>query len=157
MRCGTLSFLIMESDWSLHLKTTLLLFGMSNQVKCCMSFKDTIVVRVVPRLHCSSHGTGINYVSWSPDDSRLLTCGNRGDNKVVLWNTATGNKILHFEHMEAVVACAWTSDGRFVTGSEDMVRETLITVAKLMSLCRPCACGIKAPGCSTLGRFALQI
>lgn len=65
------------------------------------------------------HSQMICSLSWSPDDSRLLSCGH--DRSVRLWNVVTGECIRVFEgHSKEVTACAWMPNGiHFVSGSQD--------------------------------------
>mmetsp|Transcript_20610 Transcript_20610/g.24748 ORF Transcript_20610/g.24748 Transcript_20610/m.24748 type:complete len:637 (-) Transcript_20610:656-2566(-) len=59
------------------------------------------------------------FVSWCPDDTMILTCGN--DNMINLWDVETGNRLKLFcKHSAPVTACAWMPDGtKFVSGSVD--------------------------------------
>jgi len=63
--------------------------------------------------------TQLTYVSWSHDDSMLLTCGNSGD--CGLWSVGSGQLLKRLKkHTSTVVAAAWFPAGdRFVTGGYD--------------------------------------
>lgn len=65
------------------------------------------------------HTEMICSLSWSPDDSRLLSCGH--DRTIRLWNVNTGECIRVFEgHSKEITACAWMPDGvHFVSGAAD--------------------------------------
>ncbi|CAJ0633824.1 16111_t:CDS:10 [Entrophospora sp. SA101] len=65
------------------------------------------------------HTDCVSFLSWSPDDSNLLTCGQ--DNKLKLWNVESGEclKTMH-NHVDPVTTCAWLPDGKsFISGSQD--------------------------------------
>eukprot|EP00793_Prasinoderma_coloniale_P004155 PRCOL_00006331-RA len=65
----------------------------------------------------------ISYCAWSPDDSRLLTCGNdkRRTNVVKMWDSKTGALLRTFaHHSDSVTAVAWMPGGtHFFSGSLD--------------------------------------
>lgn len=65
------------------------------------------------------HSQMICSLSWSPDDSRLLSCGH--DRSIRLWNVETGECLRVFEgHSKEITACAWLPDGiHFVSGAHD--------------------------------------
>ncbi|CAG8731370.1 2324_t:CDS:2, partial [Ambispora leptoticha] len=67
----------------------------------------------------SEHADFVSFVSWSPNDSMLLTCGQ--DNEIKLWNVQTGECVNTMKkHTEFVTACAWLPDGKsFISGSQD--------------------------------------
>lgn len=66
-----------------------------------------------------SHLTPVSFVAWSPDDTKLLTCGNVEVLK--LWDVETGTcKHTFGDHGFVVSSCAWFPDSkRFVCGSSD--------------------------------------
>ncbi|KAK0581625.1 hypothetical protein LWI29_016057 [Acer saccharum] len=66
-----------------------------------------------------SHQNPVSFVAWSPDDTKLLTCGNLEVLK--LWNVETGIcKHTFGEHGFIVSSCAWFPDSkRLVCGSSD--------------------------------------
>ncbi|KAK4193105.1 WD40-repeat-containing domain protein, partial [Podospora australis] len=61
----------------------------------------------------------VGNLSWSPDDTILVTCGL--DNFIKLWNPETGELLRELERfVEPVSCCVWPSDGQtFITGSFD--------------------------------------
>jgi WD40 repeat protein len=65
------------------------------------------------------HKKPIAFVSWSPNDKYLLTCGN--DNVLNVWDVDTGKVHHRYEkHTDSVTSCAWLPDSeRFVSGSID--------------------------------------
>lgn len=65
------------------------------------------------------HRDSVSVVCWSPDDRKVLSCGN--DNMLKVWNVATGECIKSIDkHTEAVTACAWLPCGqKFISGSFD--------------------------------------
>ena len=71
----------------------------------------------------SNKGSPVTYVAWSPDDTRILTCGN--DRKqsylVKMWDVRTGALLRAFErHTDHVTAVAWMPDGsKFFSGGLD--------------------------------------
>ncbi|KAJ9176516.1 hypothetical protein P3X46_011822 [Hevea brasiliensis] len=66
-----------------------------------------------------SHQNPVSFVAWSPDDGKLLTCGNVEVLK--LWDVETGTcKHTFGDHGFIVSSCAWFPDSkRFVCGSSD--------------------------------------
>lgn len=66
-----------------------------------------------------SHQNPVSFVAWSPDDTKLLTCGNVENLK--LWDVETGTcKHTFGDHGFLVSSCAWFPDSkRFVCGSSD--------------------------------------
>jgi WD40 repeat protein len=74
---------------------------------------------VVVRRHVlRGHSGPIAFLCWSPDDSKLATCG---QDALRLWDTATGKCLAVFVHHTDPVTCAaWFPDGKsLVTGSHD--------------------------------------
>lgn len=66
------------------------------------------------------HGQPISLVSWSPDDSQLLTCGD--EEAVRRWDVASG-KCLHVYEKTGLglVSCGWFPDGKHIlAGVNDM-------------------------------------
>lgn len=66
-----------------------------------------------------SHQSQVSFVAWSPDDTKLLTCGHAEVLK--LWDVETGTCKHTFEdHGFIVSSCAWFPDSkRLVCGSAD--------------------------------------
>lgn len=71
-----------------------------------------------------SHQNPVSFVSWSPDDTKLLTCGNAEVLK--LWDVDTGVLRHTFGNNNTgftVSSCAWFPDStRLVCGSSDPER-----------------------------------
>ncbi|GAB4830133.1 hypothetical protein Ancab_019775 [Ancistrocladus abbreviatus] len=67
----------------------------------------------------SSHQKPVSFVAWSPDDTKLLTCGNI--EVVKLWDVETGTcKRTFGDHGFTISSCAWFPDSkRLVCGSSD--------------------------------------
>ena len=79
----------------------------------------------------------MQYVSWSPDDTHLLTCGSDSDPTLRLWDMGGACQLVidrhtaachvvqclrAFDDVQGVTACAWLPDAaRFVSGSTDKV------------------------------------
>uniref|UniRef100_A0A7N0U884 Uncharacterized protein n=1 Tax=Kalanchoe fedtschenkoi TaxID=63787 RepID=A0A7N0U884_KALFE len=66
-----------------------------------------------------SHQKPVSFLAWSPDDTKLLTCGN--GEVLKLWDVETGTCRHTFgDHDFIVSSCAWFPDSkRFVSGSSD--------------------------------------
>ncbi|XVF72123.1 hypothetical protein PTKIN_Ptkin12aG0095200 [Pterospermum kingtungense] len=66
-----------------------------------------------------SHQNPVSFVAWSPDDTKLLTCGN--SEVLKLWDVETGTcKHTFGDHDFTVSSCAWFPDSkRIVCGSSD--------------------------------------
>lgn len=65
----------------------------------------------------SGHQGPVSSVSWSPDDTMLLTCSDR---VVKLWDARTGSCMRTFSrHKDKVTSCAWVDNKHFVSGSQD--------------------------------------
>lgn len=66
-----------------------------------------------------SHQNPVSFVAWSPDDTKLLTCGNVEVLK--LWDVESGTcKHTFGDHDFTVSSCAWFPDSkRIVCGSSD--------------------------------------
>lgn len=64
------------------------------------------------------HSGPIAFICWSPDDTKLATCG---QDALRLWDTASGKCLSVFRHHKEPVTCAaWFPDGqKLVTGSHD--------------------------------------
>jgi WD repeat-containing protein 26 len=71
------------------------------------------------RHRLKGHSQDICLLSWSPDDTHLLSCGK--DCSIRLWNAESGIFVRAFsKHTEQVTACSWMPHGRsFVSGSVD--------------------------------------
>ncbi|KAL2252245.1 WD repeat-containing protein 26 [Sesamum indicum] len=61
----------------------------------------------------SGHLKPVNYVSWSPDDLELLTCG--VEETVRRWNVASGECLHVYEKSGfGLVSCGWAADGKSI-------------------------------------------
>ncbi|KAL0320023.1 UNVERIFIED_CONTAM: WD repeat-containing protein 26 [Sesamum radiatum] len=61
----------------------------------------------------SGHLKPVNYVSWSPDDLELLTCG--VEETVRRWNVASGECLHVYEKSGfGLVSCGWAPDGKSI-------------------------------------------
>ncbi|KAL2464934.1 transducin family protein/WD-40 repeat family protein [Abeliophyllum distichum] len=59
----------------------------------------------------SGHQKPVSYISWSPDDHQLLTCG--VEEAVRRWDTASGECLHVYEKSGlGLINCAWAPDGR---------------------------------------------
>lgn len=94
--------------------------------KLATASKDqTVIIYQLPTfkmLHSLPHeDSGICYVAWSPDDSKIITCTREPDNTARIWDTNTGVGISALHHFQyPVTAAAWAPDGEsFVLGSQD--------------------------------------
>ncbi|KAJ8899164.1 hypothetical protein K2173_011951 [Erythroxylum novogranatense] len=75
--------------------------------------------RLIYRHTLRSHQKPVSFVSWSPDDRKLLTCGN--GEVLKLWDVETGRcKRTFGDNGFIVSSCAWFPDSKqFVCGSCD--------------------------------------
>ncbi|PKI76851.1 hypothetical protein CRG98_002837 [Punica granatum] len=73
--------------------------------------------KVIPMHSLQSHQRPVSFIAWSPDDLRLLTCGNEEVAK--LWDVEAGACECTFGDRDFVVgSCAWFPDSnRLVCGS----------------------------------------
>ncbi|KAI0371689.1 WD40 repeat-like protein [Pilatotrama ljubarskyi] len=71
-----------------------------------------------PEFTLRDHEYPVGCVSWSLDDSILLTAS---ENRITLWNARTGSRVRTLEqHTEVVTALAWLPDGSgFISGGLD--------------------------------------
>lgn len=78
-----------------------------------------IRVSEAAKYRLEGHDLDICFLSWAPNDLRLLTCGS--DHTVRLWDTTTGQCNCVFrKHKDQVMACVWMPHGRtFFSGSND--------------------------------------
>jgi WD40 repeat protein len=65
------------------------------------------------------HQKPVTFVAWSPDDTKILTCGN--EEVVKLWDVQTGECKHTLDKQNSFCSsCAWFPDGkRFVTGGSE--------------------------------------
>jgi len=64
------------------------------------------------------HRGHITFLSWSPDNIRLLTCG--GDLVILLWDTICGRNLREFRHHYEAPVVVWQPCGtKFLSGSTD--------------------------------------
>ena len=75
---------------------------------------------IVHRLR--EHDDAVTYLTWSPDDSKIITCSM--DKKARVWDTETGQLILRVDHRTPdnshLTSAAWSPSSReFVTSSFD--------------------------------------
>ena len=75
--------------------------------------------KITSKLTLRSHEKPVSCVAWSPDDKKLLTCGNMEVLK--LWDAETGTlKHTFGDNSFTVGSCAWFPDSeRLVCGSSD--------------------------------------
>lgn len=66
----------------------------------------------------SGHDAPVAFLSWSPDDTLILTCS---ETVLRLWDVATGQLLYAFsQHHDVVTSCCWLPDNRrFLSGSVD--------------------------------------
>jgi len=95
-------------------------------IKLATASRDqTVIIYELPNfklLHTLRHEeSGICYISWSPDDSKLITCTREPDNTARVWDANTGSGISSIPHFQyPVTAAAWAPNGEsFVIGSQD--------------------------------------
>lgn len=69
----------------------------------------------------TEHESGVCYVAWSPDDTKLITCCQAQECTARVWDTRTGRCLLPLSQFTyPVTAAAWAPNGEtFVTGSQD--------------------------------------
>ncbi|KAF2673304.1 WD repeat-containing protein-like protein [Microthyrium microscopicum] len=67
------------------------------------------------------HGAGVCYLSWSPDDTKLITCARQPDNSLRVYELKDGHISTHIHHFDAPPTVAiWLPDGEnFLVGSLD--------------------------------------
>ncbi|KAF2455496.1 WD40-repeat-containing domain protein [Lineolata rhizophorae] len=80
---------------------------------------ETRSYKLVQRLE--DHESGVCYVAWSPDDSKLISCAQARDNSARVWDVRTGRCILLLSSFTyPVTSAAWAPSGEtFVIGSQD--------------------------------------
>ncbi|KAL2482195.1 transducin family protein/WD-40 repeat family protein [Forsythia ovata] len=67
--------------------------------------------RISLKHRLSGHQKPVSYISWSPDDHQLLTCG--VEEAVRRWDTASGECLHIYEKSGlGLINCAWAPDGR---------------------------------------------
>ena len=69
------------------------------------------------------HGRGVTYVAWSPDDTKLISCGL--DGKARVWDVSTGRIVQTIEHPSEgntnITGASWAPDSQsFVTSSQSL-------------------------------------
>lgn len=82
---------------------------------------DTTTFKVQHTL--AEHGSGVCYVAWSPDDTRLISCAQAQENSARVWDTKTGRCLFTINEFNyAVSSAAWAPNGQtFVIGSQDIL------------------------------------
>jgi len=66
------------------------------------------------------HTDAVAYLAWSPDDTKLLTCGDSTDYTLRMWDTSSGACTLVQKHSASVQSCTWSPDGtKFASGCAD--------------------------------------
>ncbi|KAF2815690.1 WD40 repeat-like protein [Mytilinidion resinicola] len=80
---------------------------------------ETTTYKILHRL--TAHESGVCYVAWSPDDSKLITCAQAQDNTARIWDTKSGRLLTTItEFSYPVTSAAWAPNGEsFVVGSQD--------------------------------------
>ncbi len=71
------------------------------------------------RYRLEGHEGDVCFLAWSPDDTRLLSCGS--DASILMWDVGCGEEVRAFKkHTKQVMACVWMPHGRsFFSGSSD--------------------------------------
>lgn len=87
--------------------------------KCLALQKGECDIKNAALFKLKGHSEMIWFLSWSPNDKKLLSCGN--DRSIRLWDIRTGKCTGVFEkHTEQITACAWMPHGQaFVSGGHD--------------------------------------
>lgn len=68
------------------------------------------------------HTAAVNAVSWSPDNLRLISGST--DKTVQVWDAATGQNAVTYQHEAFVKTAAWSPDGKYLaSGGHDRVVE----------------------------------
>ncbi|KAG8163534.1 hypothetical protein KVR01_006831 [Diaporthe batatas] len=67
-------------------------------------------------------GAGVGNIAWSPDDTKIVTCGRDGYARI--WDMTNGQELQRLERFsEPISSCVWAPDGRsFVLGAFDRER-----------------------------------
>ncbi|GFP92630.1 WD repeat-containing protein 26 [Phtheirospermum japonicum] len=83
-----------------------------DQIPCqTLQVKINNQVSITHRL--SGHQKPVSYISWSPDDHQLLTCGS--EETVRRWDVASGECLHVYEKSgHGFVSCAWAADGKSI-------------------------------------------
>ncbi|ERF70966.1 hypothetical protein EPUS_06751 [Endocarpon pusillum Z07020] len=64
----------------------------------------------------TDHEERVTYVTWSPDDSKLISCSM--DNKARVWEVSSGTCLVTVDHETPVSSASWAPDGlSFVTSA----------------------------------------
>lgn len=105
-----------DEVWSLN-------FSHSGEYLATTARNATVIVWKVSdwsiQARLEGHERGVLSAKWSPDDTKILTCGQ--DHFVLLFNPMTGEKLHTFsDHSDIVPSCSWLpSSTHFMTASPD--------------------------------------
>ena len=71
------------------------------------------------RRRLTGHGQPVSYISWSPEDDQILTCGE--DKTVRRWDIDSGECLCVYGKQNlGLVSCEWAADGKHIfTGVTD--------------------------------------
>ncbi|KAG6385198.1 hypothetical protein SASPL_154026 [Salvia splendens] len=74
---------------------------------------------VIMRHRLTGHGQPVSYVSWSPEDDQILTCGE--DKTVRRWDIDSGECLCVYGKQNlSLLSCEWAADGKHIfTGVTD--------------------------------------
>ncbi|KAL1567573.1 transducin family protein / WD-40 repeat family protein [Salvia divinorum] len=74
---------------------------------------------VIMRHRLTGHRQPVSYISWSPEDDQILTCGD--DKTVRRWDIDSGECLCVYEKQNlGLVSCGWAADGKSIfTGVTD--------------------------------------
>ncbi|XP_059658364.1 WD repeat-containing protein 26 homolog [Cornus florida] len=121
-RCGrdqipsqTLQLLQEHSDevWFLRFSHNGKYLASSSRDQSAIIWEVNVNGKVSLKHRLSGHQKPISYVSWSPDDHQLLTCG--VEESVRRWDVLSGECLHVYEKVGlGLLSCAWSVDGKWV-------------------------------------------
>lgn len=115
----TVQVLELHTDeiWHIHFSHRGLMLASASKDRTAVIWQVKANWHLMP-IHTLPHNAPVAFLSWSPDDTLLLTCS---EEVLRLWDVASG-QILHAfsQHTEVVTSCCWMPDNRrFLSGSVD--------------------------------------
>ncbi|KAK4429206.1 WD repeat-containing protein 26 [Sesamum alatum] len=113
--CQTLQILREHSDevWFLQFSHNGKFLASSSGDCLVIIWEVKVDGQVTMKHKLSGHQKPVNYVSWSPDDLELLTCG--VEETVRRWDVASGECLHVYEKNGlGLVSCGWAADGKSI-------------------------------------------